>query len=101
MIVIPLPNGWGSAGCEQLPPFLNPYQLVAWVQYRDLAVVAKCSAQTGLAAQQIYGTESKVGRVGDAERAIRIYKRGMEEAKRAGDTHSYNELYGALEDLEE
>ena len=40
-------------------------------------------------------------RVGDAERAIRIYKRGMEEAKRAGDNHSYNELQGALEDLEE
>ena len=40
-------------------------------------------------------------RVADFERAVRIYKRGMEEAKRAGDTHSYNELYGALEDLEE
>ena len=40
-------------------------------------------------------------RVADFERAIRVYKRGMEEAKKAGDHHSYNELNGALEDLEE
>ena len=40
-------------------------------------------------------------RVADFEKAIRIYKRGMEEAKRAGDMHTYNELQGALEDLEE
>ena len=40
-------------------------------------------------------------RVADYERAIRIYKRGMEEAKKAGDNHSYNELMGALEDIEE
>lgn len=40
-------------------------------------------------------------RVGDFDKAIRIYKRGMEEAKKAGDDHSYNELQGALEDIEE
>ena len=40
-------------------------------------------------------------RVADFEKAIRIYKRGMEEAKKAGDQQSYNELQGALEDLEE
>lgn len=40
-------------------------------------------------------------RVADYERAIRIYQRGMEEAKRAGDNHSYNELQAALEDIEE
>jgi len=40
-------------------------------------------------------------RVADFEKAIRIYKRGMEEAKRAGDMHSYNELQGALEDVED
>ena len=40
-------------------------------------------------------------RVADFDRAIRIYKRGMEEAKRAGDMHSYNELQGALEELED
>lgn len=40
-------------------------------------------------------------RVADYEKAIRIYKRGMEEAKKAGDQHSYNELLGAMEDLEE
>jgi Tfp pilus assembly protein PilF len=40
-------------------------------------------------------------RVADYEKAVRIYKRGMEEAKKAGDNHSYNELQGALEEIEE
>ena len=40
-------------------------------------------------------------RLGDCDKATRIYKRGMEEAKKAGDQHSYNELQGALEDMEE
>ena len=40
-------------------------------------------------------------RAADYDRAIRVYKRGMEEAKKADDRHSYNELQGALEDLEE
>jgi Tfp pilus assembly protein PilF len=40
-------------------------------------------------------------RVGDLQKAIRIYQRGMEEAKRAGDNHALNELQGALEDIEE
>ncbi len=40
-------------------------------------------------------------RVADYDKAVRIYKRGMEEAKKAGDNHSYNELQGALEDIEE
>ena len=38
-------------------------------------------------------------RVGEKPRAIKIYERGMMEAKRAGDNHSYNELQGAYEDL--
>ena len=40
-------------------------------------------------------------RVADFDKAIRVYKRGMEEAKKSGDQHSYNELQGALEDLED
>lgn len=40
-------------------------------------------------------------RAGDTAKAIRVYERGMEEAGRAGDNHSYNELRGVLEDLEE
>ena len=40
-------------------------------------------------------------RGGDFDKAVRIYKRGMEEAKRAGDNHSYNELMGALEEIED
>ena len=40
-------------------------------------------------------------RVADYDKAIRVYKRGMEEAKKAGDQHSYNELQGALEDIED
>jgi Tfp pilus assembly protein PilF len=33
--------------------------------------------------------------------AITIYNKGMQEAKAVKDNHSYNELQGALEDLEE
>ncbi len=38
-------------------------------------------------------------RLDDSEKAIKIYERGMEEAKKAGDNHTYNELQGAYEDL--
>ena len=40
-------------------------------------------------------------RAGEFDRAVRVYKRGMEEAKKAADNHSYNELMAALEDVEE
>ena len=40
-------------------------------------------------------------RSGNFEKAIKIYERGMQEAKKAGDMHSYNELMGAKEDVEE
>jgi Tfp pilus assembly protein PilF len=33
--------------------------------------------------------------------AMAVYEKGMEEAKTAKDNHSYNELMGALEDLED
>jgi Tfp pilus assembly protein PilF len=33
--------------------------------------------------------------------AMGTYRKGMEQAKAAKDNHSYNELQGALEDLEE
>lgn len=40
-------------------------------------------------------------RAGNFDKAVKIYERGMLEAKRAGDMHSYNELMGAKEDVEE
>ncbi len=40
-------------------------------------------------------------RAGDFDKAIKVYKRGMEEAKAAEDNHSYSELLMALEDIEE
>ena len=40
-------------------------------------------------------------RVGDYDKAIRIYKRGIEEAQKADDHHTRMELQGALEDIEE
>lgn len=33
------------------------------------------------------------------EEAIRLYEKGMEEAKKAGDNHAYGELRGAYEEL--
>ena len=40
-------------------------------------------------------------RIYDNQAAITVYQTGMKEAKLANDNHSYNELQGALEDLEE
>lgn len=40
-------------------------------------------------------------RVGDYDKAARIYKRGIEEAQKANDHHTRMELQGALEDIEE
>ncbi|MDQ6843125.1 MAG: hypothetical protein M3Z92_02060 [Bacteroidota bacterium] len=39
-------------------------------------------------------------RLGDIPKALRVYERGMEEARKAGDQHSYNELQAAFEDIE-
>ena len=33
------------------------------------------------------------------EEAIKVYEKGMEEAKKAGDNHAYGELKGAWEEL--
>ena len=38
-------------------------------------------------------------RINHTEEAIKVYERGMEEAKKAGDVHAYGELKGALEEL--
>ena len=40
-------------------------------------------------------------RINNNQAAITVYQTGMKEAKLAKDNHSYNELQGALEDLEE
>jgi len=39
-------------------------------------------------------------RLGENGQAIRIYQKGMEMARLAGDKHSFNELQMALEELE-
>lgn len=38
-------------------------------------------------------------RTGETAEAIRWYKQGMEEAKKAGDNHAYGELRSAYEEL--
>lgn len=38
-------------------------------------------------------------RIGETNEAIKIYEKGMEEAKRAGDNHSLSELRSAFEEL--
>jgi Tfp pilus assembly protein PilF len=40
-------------------------------------------------------------RIGNVAQAIKVYKKGMEQAKFTKDNHSYNELMAALEDLED
>lgn len=38
-------------------------------------------------------------RTGDTEAALRIYEKGMEQAKAAGENHAYNELRSAYDEL--
>ena len=38
-------------------------------------------------------------RTGENDKAIKIYEQGMQQAKLAGDNHSYNELQAAYEEL--
>jgi Tfp pilus assembly protein PilF len=38
-------------------------------------------------------------RNGNAEAAVKVYEKGMEEARKAGDGHAYNELKAAWEEL--
>ena len=38
-------------------------------------------------------------RIGETNEAIKVYEKGMEEAKRAGDNHALSELRSAFEEL--
>ncbi len=38
-------------------------------------------------------------RKGDNDAAVKVYEKGMEEAKKAGNNHAYGELRGAYEEL--
>jgi hypothetical protein len=38
-------------------------------------------------------------RLGETDKAIKIYEKGMEEAKKAGENHAYGELKSAYEEL--
>ncbi len=40
-------------------------------------------------------------RSGETDKAITVYKRGMEETKKVADKHAYSELQGALEEVED
>jgi Tfp pilus assembly protein PilF len=40
-------------------------------------------------------------RIGDPEKALRVYERGMQIAQAANDSHSYTELQAAYEDVED
>jgi Tfp pilus assembly protein PilF len=39
-------------------------------------------------------------RIGQGDDAMQVYEKGMAEAKKAGDNHSYNELLSAKDELE-
>lgn len=38
-------------------------------------------------------------RRGEPDKAVRVYEKGMEEAKKAGENHAYGELKSAYEEL--
>ena len=40
-------------------------------------------------------------RAGEPALAVEVFERGMKEARKSGDTHSYNELQGAYDELQD
>ena len=59
------------------------------------AILQKDPGYTG----SYYHLAKLLERNGDAEGAIRVYEQGMQACKQAGETHAYNELQAAYEDL--
>lgn len=55
---------------DALPAWLNPYQLVAWVRYRDAELVASASTANGLSALTFYSDAPKIGSVTELESAL-------------------------------
>ena len=55
---------------NELPIWSNGYELVAWVRYRDPRIVRLADSFEGLAGQNIYGSEPKIGSVKDALAAL-------------------------------
>lgn len=66
-----------------LPPWLDPYELVAWVKYRNIAIVAKATAKGwwGLAGQDVFG-KSKAGNTADLLQALQCGKLPAQGQKR-------------------
>lgn len=80
----------GNEEAAKLPLWLNPFQLVAWVQYRDATIAEEADTHTNLAAKTFFRT---VGIVGDKEEAL--------EALQAGQLKSYGaELQGKMTEIE-
>ena len=87
------PNEEGQPAVEivaetptQLPVWLNPYQLEAWVQYRDLTVVANARDWNSLAAQRMYGDDAQI--VGSISELLEALQSGLiiAQGQRNGET---------------
>lgn len=83
--------------------FLNHALALEYIKAGD-EVAAQSAFERNLATDQAYvATYYHLGRLlerkGDTPAAIRTYESGMQAAKTAGDTHAYNELQAAYEDL--
>lgn len=75
---------------NELPPWLNPFQLVAWVRYRDPCTAEEADTHTNLAAKTFFPTGDIVG---SAEEAL--------EALQAGQLRSYGaESHSKMTEIE-
>ncbi|MEI9807889.1 MAG: tetratricopeptide repeat protein [Bacteroidota bacterium] len=59
------------------------------------AILARDPGYTG----SYYHLAKLLERNGDTDGAIKVYEKGMEEAKKKGENHAYGELRGAYEEL--
>ncbi len=88
---------------EQKDSFLQHALALEYIKIGDDAEARKLFIEIILREPTYIGTYYHLAklleRTGETDKAIKIYLQGMEHAKRAGDTHAYNELQAAHEEL--
>lgn len=88
---------------EQKDSFLQHALALEYIKINNYEEARKLFVEILLREPTYVGTYYHLAKLlektGETKKAIKIYEKGMAEAKRAGDTHTYNELQAAHEEL--
>ncbi len=85
--------------------FLQHALALEYIKMGDDAAARKLFEEILLREPSYIGSYYHLGKLLERQTEIKsaavVYRKGMEESRIAGDQHSYNELEGALEEIEE